>query len=173
MAFFTPAGNILITYVLPGLPAFALIVGDRWRPGDGPGATTPDPGRLRPAVRRALIAGAVIPALFAAAIVALHGRLEVERSHKALVRDYVAARAGTAARLVYFPQRPHSAEFYSRGKAQKAPDAPALRAFLDDSAPDFFAIRASDLDGLPDGDRQRLEVIGAYGDYRLLREAPR
>src|SRR4030095_10262775 len=28
MVFFTPAGNILITYVLPGLPAFALLVGD-------------------------------------------------------------------------------------------------------------------------------------------------
>ncbi|MEO8306086.1 MAG: glycosyltransferase family 39 protein [Betaproteobacteria bacterium] len=173
MAFFTPAGNILITYVLPGLPAFALLVGDRLRPDDGARGATPDPGALRPAVRRALYAGAVVPALFVAAIVALHGQLETERSQKALVRDYLEGRPGAGSRLVYFPQRPHSAEFYSRGKAQRAPDREALHAYLDDSTPDYFAIRDSDFKALPGADRERLEAIGAYGEYRLLRGTPR
>jgi 4-amino-4-deoxy-L-arabinose transferase-like glycosyltransferase len=173
MALFTPAGNILITYVLPGLPAFALIVGDRWRPGSGAHDGAPASRELRPAVRRALVAGAAVPAIFVAAIVVLHGQLETERSQKALVRDYAQARTSAESRLVYFPQRPHSAEFYSRGTAKKAPDKAALRAYLDDATTDFFAIREPDVAALPDVDRARLEDIGTYGEFRLLREAPR
>src|SRR6185503_504317 len=32
IVFFTPARNVLITYVLPGMPAFALLFADMWRP---------------------------------------------------------------------------------------------------------------------------------------------
>jgi 4-amino-4-deoxy-L-arabinose transferase-like glycosyltransferase len=32
MLFFTVSGNILWTYVLPGIPAFALLVAEFWRP---------------------------------------------------------------------------------------------------------------------------------------------
>ncbi len=172
MLFFTLSGNILVTYVLPGLPAFALLVGEMWRP-DGAGRGAPREQELRPAVRQALLAAAAAPVVFVAGIVLLHGSLEAERSQKALVRDYERSRAGPQSRLVYFPQRPHSAEFYSRGTAQKAVDAGALRKRLDDAAPDFFAMRERDLAALGEADRARLQNVGAYGDYRLLRKAPR
>ena len=172
MLFFTLSGNILVTYVLPGLPAFALLVGEMWRP-DGAGRGAPGEQELRPAVRQALLAAAAAPVVFVAGIVLLHGSLEAERSQKALVRDYERSRAGPQSRLVYFPQRPHSAEFYSRGTAQKAVDAGALRKRLDDAAPDFFAMRERDLAALGEADRARLQSVGAYGDYRLLRKAPR
>jgi 4-amino-4-deoxy-L-arabinose transferase-like glycosyltransferase len=170
MAFFTPAGNILITYVLPGLPAFALLAGDLWRPGgreaDSPAAS----GALRPAVRTALVAGAAVPALFVAGLVAMHGRLELERSQKALIRAFVEQNAGPASRLVYYRDRPHSAEFYSRGNALRASDAAALHAFLDDAPLDFFVVRREDVARLPAADRARLSEVGTFGEYRLLRE---
>ena len=172
MLFFTPAGNILVTYVLPGLPAFALLVGDTWRPG-GADARASDTRELRPAVRWVLAAGVAVPAVLVAAVVFLQGRLETERSQKALVHAFLERRADTASRLVYFPQRPHSAEFYSGGKAVRAADAAALQRYLDDAAADFFAVREQDLDRLPEADRARLERVGTYGEYRLLREAPR
>jgi len=172
MVFFTPAGNILVTYVLPGLPAFALLVGDAWRPG-GADLRASDTRELRPAVRWALAAGVAVPAVLVAAIVFLHGRLEAERSQKSLVHAFLERRADTASRLVYFPQRPHSAEFYSGGKAVKAADAAALQRYLDDATADFFAVREQDFDRLPEADRARLERVGTYGEYRLLREAPR
>ena len=110
MVFFTPAGNILITYVLPGLPAFALLVGDLWRPGreataDGSGVD------VRPRVRCALVAGAAVPILFVLGIVGYHRVFETERSAKALVNAYLRSRHDAQSRLVYFPQRPFSAEF--------------------------------------------------------------
>ena len=174
MLFFTLAGNVLIVYVLPGLPAYALLVGDLWRPDAGRAAEASAEGAaLRPAVWRALIAGAVVPVLFAAVIIVMHRSFDTERSHKALIDDYTHARPDDRSRLVYFPDRPHSAEFYSRGTARKAPDAAALAPYLDDAPTDFFAMREKDFDALPEATRARLRSEGAYGAYRLLREMPR
>jgi hypothetical protein len=106
-------------------------------------------------------------------MVLLQGRLATERSQKALVHAFLERRADTASRLVYFPQRPHSAEFYSGGKAVRAADAAALQRYLGDATADFFAIREQDFDRLPEADRIRLDRVGTYGEYRLLREGPR
>ena len=38
---------------------------------------------------------------------------------------------------------------------------------------DFFAVRASDLAAWSDAEREGLIALGKYGEYRLLREAPR
>jgi len=174
MLFFTLAGNVLIVYVLPGLPAYALLVADLWRPDAGaPPDPSPGSALLRPAVRRALVAGAAVPVLFAAAVIVMHRSFETERSHKALVGDYARARPDERSRLVYYPDRPHSAEFYSRGTARKAPDAAALAPYLDDAPTDFFAMREKDFDALPEATRAQLRSEGRYGAYRLLREMPR
>jgi 4-amino-4-deoxy-L-arabinose transferase-like glycosyltransferase len=171
MLFFTLSRNILWTYVLPGIPAFALLLADLWRPGARD--EHPDDDGVRRDVGRLLIAGAAVPAAFAAGIVLLHASFETERSHKALVRDYEAARGQSNARLVYVGDRPHSAEFYARGKALRIADAAALRTYLDDANADFFVLRSAELATLPEADRSRLASAGSYGDYRLLREARR
>lgn len=174
MLLFTLAGNVLILYVLPGLPAYALLVGDLWRPGVGAAANAEaGRGMVRPEVRRALIAGTAVPVLFVAVIIAMHRPFETERSHTALVGDYMRARPDDRSRLVYFPDRPPSAEFYSRGAARKAQDVAALAPYFNDSTPDFFAMREKDFGALPEGTRARLFSEGVYGGYRLLREAPR
>ncbi len=173
LAFFTLARNVLVAYVLPGLPAYALLLGELWRVDAGAAATAPDAGTLRPPVARALVAGAAVPLLFVVLIVALHRQFDAERSQKALVADYLRLRPDARSRLVYFPDRPPSAEFYSRGAARKAEDAMALAAALDDATPDFFAIRDKDLGELPAATRARLHDQGAYGRYRLLGERQR
>jgi 4-amino-4-deoxy-L-arabinose transferase-like glycosyltransferase len=173
MLFFTLAVNVLIVYVLPGLPAYALLVGDLWRPDAGSAASSSDGSVLRPAVRRALVAGAAVPVLFAGVIIAMHTQFETERSHKALVRDYMRARPDARSRLVYFPDRPPSAEFYSRGTARTAPEAAALAPYLDDATTDFFAMREKDFGALPEATGTRLRSEGVYGGYRLLRETAR
>jgi len=171
--FFTPARNILITYVLPGLPAFALLLGETWRPAAGGRGGALEPTLLRPAVVTALAAGAVVPVVFVAGLVLMHGRLETERSQKALVHAYAMQRSSPGSPLVYFRDRPDSAAFYALGTAQKALDAAALRARVESPTGDFFAIRDRDLAALPPADRARLKEAGSYGDFRLLRKAPR
>jgi 4-amino-4-deoxy-L-arabinose transferase-like glycosyltransferase len=173
MVFFTPAGNILITYVLPGLPAFALLIGEAWRPGADDRARLAEPTAIRPAVIRTIVAGAAFPLAFAAGVVLLHGSLEAERSQKALVRAYVSQRPAVDSRLVYFLERPDSAQFYTQGRSLKVLDWPAFHALLEQARNDIFAIRERDVGGMLPADRALLEVIGSYGDYLLLREVRR
>jgi len=173
MVVFTPAGNILITYVLPALPAFVLLLGDAWRPDDGKGNAARDSNALRPAVARTLVAGAIVPIAFIGVVVLLQGAAGSEHSQKALTRAYALQRAQADTPLVYFRDRPDSAEFYSGGKAQRVTDIAAFEARLATASHDLFAMRARDFDALPDADRQRLQLIDTFGDYRLLRETRR
>ena len=113
MLFFTVSGNVLPTYVLPGLPALALLVADVWRP------LAEDAVAVRSTVRHVLVTGVVICIAFIVAIGVLRGRMENEFSHKALARTVAAQRSGTDQRLVYMTQQPVSALFYSQGAATK------------------------------------------------------
>ena len=167
MLFFTVSGNVLPTYVLPGLPAFALLLGELWRPAEA------DRRTLRPAVRVVIGAALVVPVVMVAAIVTQRHRFEYDLSHKALVETYAARRGSPAERLIYVGQRPVSAEFYARGRLVKVADTAALAPYLDDAIPDFLVFRAKDLDAVPATTRARLAPLGEFGEYRLFRELPR
>ena len=163
MLFFTASGNILATYVLPGLPALALLIGDLWHP------EAVDAGPLRPAARAVLVAGVLIVVVFVAGIAALQPRFANVLSHKGLVERYEALRAGGDGRLIYVGQRPASAEFYARGRAMRVDSVAALSPYLDDGVVDFVVLRANDL-AASAALRARLAPVGDFGDYRLLRE---
>jgi len=167
MVFFTVSGNVLITYVLPAMPAFALLVAALWRPAAG--VAKP----LRNDVRHMVVAGVVLCLLLVGALISQQRRFEVELSHKALLRAYAGSRTSAAQRLIYVGTRPYSAEFYSAGRAVRVADVAALRPYLDDPTPDFIVLQARDAASLPDALRARLERVGDFGDYTLLREASR
>jgi len=156
--FFTFAGNILFTYVLPGLPAFALLVGRAWsRAGDR---------GYRGAAWRWAGLGTTVVFLLVALLVA--PRVAVSSSHKALVADYLGQRSSAAERLIYIDEAPQSAEFYARGKVTVAhPDE--LRRYLEDAPRDFFALRQNS--NLPPEIRARLAPIAGFGRYTLFEEA--
>jgi len=166
MLFFTVSGNVLATYVLPGLPAFALLLAAICRPAAA------DSRALRPMVVGGIAACIGLAVVFVGAILAVQPRSGTELSHQALVRTYEAQRAHAGERLIYVAQAPISADFYSRGKALRVPNAAALLPYLADANADFVVIRQRDLDSLPAGVRARLAPLGNFGEYRLLREAP-
>ncbi|HET7098016.1 MAG TPA: glycosyltransferase family 39 protein [Casimicrobiaceae bacterium] len=159
--FFTGAGNILITYVLPSIPAFALLVADAW-------ASVGDRGFNGVATK---IAGLFIPIggiLFIALVVP---RVAHDYTHKALVADYLARRADASQRLVYFSEAPQSAEFYARGNVTTADTIEAFERIVDERRGDFFVIKASELDDEPQL-KPRLTLIGQYGKFLFMRNAP-
>ena len=166
MMFFTVSGNVLPTYVLPGMPAFALLLAEFWRPRVG------DTRPLRFAVKLMTACSVGLLLLFVGVIVSQRQRFDVELSHRALVTKYEATRASAGDRLVYVGQRPISAEFYTGGKAVKVADVNALGAYRATPNADFFAVREGDLRAWPETDRAGLVDLGKYGEYRLLREAP-
>jgi len=166
LLFFTISGNVLVTYVLPGLPALALLVAAIWRPSDT------DSRSLRPMGLSGIVAALGLAVGFVGAILALHVRAETDLSHKALVRTYEAQRAHAGERLIYLGRQPQSAVFYSRGKALLLRDARELEPYLSDLPEDFIVIRRRDLEKLPAAARARLTPLGEFGKYRLLREGP-
>jgi hypothetical protein len=105
--------------------------------------------------------------------VAVHMDEASEHSHKHLVAAYEAQRPSPASRLIYVAQRPLSADFYSHGALVKVADVAALRPYLDDTTPDFIALRDVDAAALPEADRARLQPVTRSGSFRLLREVPR
>ncbi len=109
---FTPAGNILFTYVLPGLPAFALLVAEAWQ--------STDDGKGNASLTLYLCAAAM-PILILLGVLFVLPGIAPERSQKALVAQYVAQRTGDTERLVYLTETPQSAQFYARGKVTPHP----------------------------------------------------
>ena len=107
LVFFTFAGNILWTYVLPGLPGFALWF-DQWWRRRGAGVRAGD----------RLIAGlgAVTPLGLGILIFTVANDPERARSEKYLLQGIAGSSRDDA--IYFLDRRPFSARFYSRGRAR-------------------------------------------------------
>ncbi len=158
--FFTFAGNILWTYVLPGLPAFALLVAQAWVAA----------GDQRPRWMSMKAAALTMPVGLLLAVAFILPRVAPDHSQKALVAEYLAKRTSGAQRLVYFEEAPQSAEFYAHGKVTTAASTADLERLLRDGERDFFVFKDSKQDALP-GVAERLTPIARHGRYTLLEAA--
>jgi len=155
--FFTPAGNILPTYVLPSLPAFALLVAEAW-------SAVADQGRDTGGTR---YYGLVMPVAMLIAVLFVLPRIAPNYSHKTLVADYTSRRQNSAQELVYVGLAPLSAEFYAAGKLRSAASTGDLEAILRDGQRDFVVLTDEQLDATA-GLRDRLAPIARSGRYQLL-----
>ena len=166
MAFFTLAGNILWTYALPGLPAFALLTATRIVPL--PASTSSSAGS-RPWTAFWMPAGCLVPAAFAL-LIGLWHFVPYKNSQKYLVETFNALRSNRCGHLVYLFERPYSAEFYSAAEALEAPSVDDLKTFFQDSVQDFFAVSKTHLVHIPPKYASRLTNIGSYDNFVLLQE---
>ncbi|MEO8306653.1 MAG: glycosyltransferase family 39 protein [Pseudomonadota bacterium] len=164
MLFFTMAGNILATYVLPGIPAFALLLAAIWR------TPAADARMVRVPPRHGIAAAAFLSIVAVGVVAAMGTTFQTQLSQRKLVRTYEAVRASADQRLVYVEKMPISADFYSHGKAILVTDFAGLQRYLTDGTADFVVVRAKGLEALPPDARAHLVDVGSFGGYRLLRE---
>lgn len=150
LVFFTFAGNILPTYVLPGLPAFALLLGD-WLAKQS-----------WPYVRL----GWIIP-VFVFAAFASHS---FDRIGQKSERDLVAYHAATssASGLHYYRKRPYSASFYSSGQAGVIESSMELAEYLAAPGEGRIAIRKAQANALPISLKSCLRVKNEINRYLLM-----
>ena len=172
MIFFTLAGNILWTYTLPGLPAFALLM------AQGSFAETflsddqPSDHRPRHAQGKIFVgAGLLTPVIFGLGIALTAAFSPAMNSQKRLISRYQALRGNTAGKLVYLYDRPFSAEFYSSGNAVKAAELDEADAFMDNAVQNFFVVKKEFLPGITERYPNKLSPIGVYDDFVLLRKS--
>lgn len=156
--FFTASANILATYVLPGLPALALL-GAAWL------AHVPQ----QAGVRRLLLVGVLVcPALMLAFVVYVNSTdISDMRSARAVVAAY-GQRAEPGVPLVFYPKRPFSAEFYSRGEARLVRERGRLSE-LAASSQAFVGMAPERFDQMPPADRDHFRPVTEKGAYALLR----
>jgi len=164
MLFFTMAGNVLWTYVLPGLPAFAILM-------SGPVVSGAEAAA---ASRRRLVAAAclIVPVVFVG-IVLIMNPYKFNKTQKAVVDGFLAARTDPASRLVYLFNRPYSAQFYSGGEALEAKTRQSAESYMEDGEPDFFVAKGGRVGRLPENLRSRLVHVEDFGEFSLFREAAR
>lgn len=162
--FFTFSRNILPTYFLPGLIGFGLLVAQLWQ------AQAASPSAWRTGGLALVTPSLAVVLLVAWAQSGFQSQQDIVAAY-----DQASAKDGA---LVYFRQRPHSAEFYSRGKAARVDDADAMRAYLARLPNSYVATEVNALDLLPQDLRAQLDevAVSRTGKYVLLRHhggAPR
>ena len=155
--FFTFAGNILWTYALPALPPLALL-GAQWltRQAD------------LPRVNRLLTLGLILSTVLFAGFVASLNLKQTEDWHttQRLVAHYDTLNTQQRA-LIFFPERPYSAAFYSRGRAEQITQASKLLTRLAEQ-PAYLAVETTAVARLPAAVRDHLQAQGQHGDYALF-----
>lgn len=153
MAFFTFAGNILPAYVLPGLPAFALLLAQPIAARDS----------------RVVHAGWLVPVVFLMlGPYVLFDRI-ADRSQRDLIE--LVQEIGNSNRLVYLFDRPYSASFYSNGNVTTANSPEQLKFLLDQPGRSFVVAKSGRLGGLPNSLTERLNVVQSYSRYILMVES--
>ncbi len=156
---FTFAANVLIAYVAPSLPAFALL------------ATYVFLRLERPRDRSRFVIGAMaVPILFAMAAIAVNvePRTNYLHSQAGVIADFRRLTAGEPAELIYVLDRPYSADFYSGGTARLISGPEQIEALARE--PHRYFVMASDVYAkLTDHVRRQLEVVEKRNESVLLR----
>lgn len=155
LLFFTVAGNILWTYVLPSLPSLALLLARKL-------ADEPLPRWARHAVIGLSLAVPVGTVAYGARFIAQPDHAKTEKQLLKAVRKQPD---GPVARIVYVGEAPFSARYYSHGQVDSIePDR--LKALLDSPGrpPIYVAVRKSQ--NPPDWESTRRELHPIYENKR-------
>lgn len=151
--FFTLSGNILWTYVLPALPAMALLAA-RWLSHDA---------RAR-WVDSVVAAGVLAMGLLVAAFFVREALADSWKSAKTVVQAYQANATGQP--LLFMGDLPYSASFYSQGKARPLPGNPELAQRLQ-AGPVFVALNPDQVKALTPELSSQLKLQATSGAYSL------
>ena len=152
---FTLSGNILWTYVLPAIPALAMLAAmflNRLPAGASP--------------ERTVAAGVGLTAAAIVAVVAAFnlGGWDDHRSMKSLVAKYRSVSHGEP--LIFFRQVPYSASFYSDGAAELAREPSDLEMRLA-HGPAYVVLRLRHRGRVPDGLTDELQLVRELDEYAL------
>ena len=157
MIVFTFASNILWTYVLPGLPAFALLMTEFLFLSSGK-----KKGKL------VVLVALIIPLTFLFAFPAIVN-IANKNSQKYIIDRYYESCDRSECQLVYSFDMPYSAEFYSGGKAIEIDGTDRIAQFPEDERQAYFVVKTRKIDDLPEDFSASIEIVDEYNGYTLFR----
>ena len=154
--FFSMSRNVLPPYVLPGLPAFALLTA----------ALALAAAERAPRLQAAWLAGLLLPGLVALGLM-LFPELPQSRSQRELLSHWP-----TGEPLAYLGPRPFSAGFYSRGQARWLQQPQETAQWLASSGPATLVLEHSILAGLTSEQLKSWNKVAEHAGYVMLRRVP-
>lgn len=166
---FTAAGNIIIPYALPAMPAASVLLVQMWLDSSTENAAISDR-----AVRvfKGLSVSVVIVMTAFSAVYAVAPGLISKKSQRLLIAEATAQAPYNVGEIVYWKKRYYSAEFYTEGRSKRIESLPALSAYLVDNRRDFLVIRPGNLKEIPRAMLDRFDPIGPFGKDLLYLEKP-
>ena len=167
---FTFSGNILLTYAMPALPAFAFLTSGLLKKSLEDFHSRPAPWFF--AAKKIAAVTAFVPACFLVASFTFLPSLADKESQRELIRAFQSLDITGRATLIYTRPMPFSAQFYGQQRVLDIPEGSKNRilAELHDDNEDFFAIRKDDIDHfMADGSGLTYEAA-RFGSYILRRE---
>ena len=155
---FTPAKNILITYVATALPAFALLTAHALR-------------RMQSTPPAIAVTAAAVPAVLLAGVIAMNVAPQSQylESQAAIIETYEKAKPAGDFNLTYIFNKPYSADFYSDGRAKLARDDGELDEILRAGNHPYFVVTPEMLTRLSPGTQGRFEMVAEMNEVLLLR----
>jgi hypothetical protein len=163
MVFFTLSRNILYTYVLPGLPAFAILTADmlclRFH--------------IKSVIRsKWLIAGFITPLAALVFLLIDPADLNFEKNQQFLVNLYETSRVSEQSNLYYLNERLFSVDFYTQGKAKQLQlGNQQFNDLLNNDREDFFIVQNQHFMALKPEIQQYFNTIGKYRKYILIADS--
>ncbi len=161
MLFFSLTANILWTYVLPGLPAFSLILAELL-------SAYKNSASYRKRNWQSISISLITPTVFCLGVLFIPSTIVAKKTQKGIISQFIELRPAPTSRLIYIGNRPYSAEFYSHGTAQLVATPDKIRPYLLAGQKFYFIIQKSGLVSLPEDVKANLSKVGEYGEYQLL-----
>lgn len=152
IVFFSLSRNVLPPYVLPGLPAFALLTGRLLLAA----------AKVWPRANWVWTAGLIVPAL------ACIGLLFFPEVPRARSQRELLAHWKTGEPLAYIGPRPFSANFYSQGQARWLLAPADVDQWLAGSGPATLVVEHTVLAGLPASRLAGWSVLAEHGGFVML-----
>ncbi len=166
LVFFTFSKNIILTYSLTGLPAFAILFVEAWQR-----LAVNKPFFL---LKDKVLFGGIIPLILVSIVLLLCSYNSIpginKRSQKLLAEYFMTTRPSEQSQLAYFIRHYYSAEFYSGGKAYTIPHAANILALLDNDTIDYLAVPLGKYGMIPEETKAHFEICDRFGNVVLYKE---
>ncbi len=168
--FFTLSSNVVITYVLPGIPAGCLLVGDalsrRSRQGNATGHGAPVP-----ATRRFVPLACIVPAASILVLAFLAPRLTAGKSQRGVVEAIRRIDPAGEMQVVYYKLERPSAGYYLANAPTHADSGEELRAGLHDNTCNLYVVKRGHEDDMQAATRGLpLHLAANVGPFEVYSE---
>ena len=167
MFFFTFTKNTTINYVLPSLPATALLVAKLWQIKSEKNNNVSK--QTRKSIAGIALISVLFPLFFLAVILFYMPKVADRNSEKFLIENYQKFNSSGQTRLIYLFERPASAQYYSNGKAEVIASRNEIIAIVKQEPNVFLAISVEAFRNTPENIKQCLLKIDRFGRYILFK----